>query len=432
MSKSAHPLDNINIVSPCTADWSSMKGNESVRFCEHCNQSVHNLSEMRASDALRLVRNSKGRLCVRYIRLPDEGIRTLASRPQLYSIKRRASRIAAGAFGATLSLYASSAQARPLSPINQTATKDFELALKGQKASASLSGVTELVGTIQDPNEAVVPGAEVTLTNDATREEYKAISNDEGEYRFSSLPAGTFTLVVEATGFARHQVTDIVLPEYGEQRINVSLQVATQSFTTGIVAIAEPQEPLLKAVYDEDIDAVKELLASGADVNVVDKSYDTTALAGAVARGNRQIVKMLLKAGADPNKVNSKGQTALMNLSDSTASVIVKDLISEGANIAAIDEEGDSALMVAAKIDNAELLRTLLSNGARVNEQNEAGQTALMLAASEGYLENVKALIEWLADVNKMDDDDRTALKYAREGEHEDVAELLKSYGAIE
>jgi ankyrin repeat protein len=88
--------------------------------------------------------------------------------------------------------------------------------------------------------------------------------------------------------------------------------------------------------------------------------------------------------------------------------------------------------MFAARINNAELVKTLLGYGARVNERNEAGQTALMLAAREGYVENVKVLIEGLADVNKMDDDDWTALKYARENKHENVVELLKSYGAVE
>ena len=39
-------LDQIQVSSPCSADWDTMIGNQQVRFCEHCNLSVHNLSAM--------------------------------------------------------------------------------------------------------------------------------------------------------------------------------------------------------------------------------------------------------------------------------------------------------------------------------------------------------------------------------------------------
>ncbi|HEX8749457.1 MAG TPA: ankyrin repeat domain-containing protein [Pyrinomonadaceae bacterium] len=291
-------------------------------------------------------------------------------------------------------------------------------------------GITELVGIVQDSQGAVIPGATVTLINDTTKDELKTTSNDKGEYRFSSLLAGTYRLVVESPGFMTLNVTDIVLQESGEQRMDVSLEVG--QVTMGMVAITEPAEPLVKAAYAEDAEEIKKLLASGADTDVVDKNHDATALAVAVGRGNLQIVRMLLKAGADPNKVNGSGQTALMNLSESSTASIIKDLLAARANIEARDENGGSALMAAARINNVELLKTLLSQGAKVNERNEEGQTALMLAAKDGYIENVKALIEAFADVNIKDDDDWTALRYARDGEHEEVVELLKSYGAIE
>src|ERR1700704_5599742 len=59
-------LDNIIIPSPCTADWNSMTGNDQVRFCEHCNLDVRNLSLMTRNQAERIVARSNGRLCVRY------------------------------------------------------------------------------------------------------------------------------------------------------------------------------------------------------------------------------------------------------------------------------------------------------------------------------------------------------------------------------
>ena len=61
-------LDQVQVNTPCSADWDAMIGNDQVRFCEHCNLSVHNLSQMTPKRALHLVAVSKGSLCVRYYR----------------------------------------------------------------------------------------------------------------------------------------------------------------------------------------------------------------------------------------------------------------------------------------------------------------------------------------------------------------------------
>src|ERR1043165_5223563 len=110
MPKSARSFDRITIPAPCDADWDSMRGNDQVRFCEHCNLHVTNLSSMTRREAMRLVAGSRGRLCIRYVQLGDGEILTRDLPKQLYRIGRRASRIAAGAFSATLSLTSAAAQ----------------------------------------------------------------------------------------------------------------------------------------------------------------------------------------------------------------------------------------------------------------------------------------------------------------------------------
>jgi hypothetical protein len=55
-------LDRLTISQPCNEDWESMAGNDQVRFCQHCNLHVNDLSQMTRSDALRLVNESRGRL----------------------------------------------------------------------------------------------------------------------------------------------------------------------------------------------------------------------------------------------------------------------------------------------------------------------------------------------------------------------------------
>jgi hypothetical protein len=45
-----------------------MRGDEQVRFCERCRQNVYNLSEMTATQALRLIEAKQGRLCIQMFR----------------------------------------------------------------------------------------------------------------------------------------------------------------------------------------------------------------------------------------------------------------------------------------------------------------------------------------------------------------------------
>jgi hypothetical protein len=64
-------LHRIQIASPCKASWDEMRGDERVRFCQHCRLNVYNLSTMEPGDAEALVREKEGRLCVRYYARPD-------------------------------------------------------------------------------------------------------------------------------------------------------------------------------------------------------------------------------------------------------------------------------------------------------------------------------------------------------------------------
>src|SRR5687767_12955814 len=72
-----HPLDLIEVQSPCSRDWSDMTGSDQQRFCHHCQRHVHDLSAMTRSEAETLICQNAGQLCVRFSRLRDGRIRTL-------------------------------------------------------------------------------------------------------------------------------------------------------------------------------------------------------------------------------------------------------------------------------------------------------------------------------------------------------------------
>lgn len=76
MPKFDSPLNNIQIASPCSADWNEMYGDDRKRHCGDCKLNVYNLSGMTKDEAEALVMNAEGRLCVRFYRREDGSILT--------------------------------------------------------------------------------------------------------------------------------------------------------------------------------------------------------------------------------------------------------------------------------------------------------------------------------------------------------------------
>jgi len=66
----------LEIASPCAVPWSSMSGDDRVRFCGQCRMNVYNLSELPESRASELVREAEGRVCVRFYQRRDGTVMT--------------------------------------------------------------------------------------------------------------------------------------------------------------------------------------------------------------------------------------------------------------------------------------------------------------------------------------------------------------------
>ena len=157
---------------------------------------------MTRSDARRLVRESGGRLCVRYYRRPDNSLLT-APAERFQQIARRASKVAAGAFGAVLTLSAGAVgQTRPQTGITTQNAAGRVARAPAEEADVQEGGGASLAGMVLDPNGAVILNASVTLTNKETGREQATVTDGEGVYRFESLPPGTYSLTAVAPGFA--------------------------------------------------------------------------------------------------------------------------------------------------------------------------------------------------------------------------------------
>jgi hypothetical protein len=98
----------------------------------------------------------------------------------------------------------------------------------------------QLTGTVTDTSGGVIPGAQVTLINEANGSSRVVQTNGDGLYAFPALVPGSYTLKVDAKGFEIKQVTGIVL-HAGDQRAipTFTLTVGAESTTVTVNAASE-------------------------------------------------------------------------------------------------------------------------------------------------------------------------------------------------
>ncbi len=106
--------------------------------------------------------------------------------------------------------------------------------------SAYAQGTTSRVtGTVSDSSGAVVPGAAVTLTNEATNVSLTTNASNDGRYSFDLIQPGTYTVTVEKDGFRRHVSTKNVVQVNLPATVNVNLEVGDVSAVVTVESTAD-------------------------------------------------------------------------------------------------------------------------------------------------------------------------------------------------
>ena len=148
------------------------------------------------------------------------------------------------------------------------------------------------------------------------------------------------------------------------------------------------------ASRDGNIEAVKDYLAAGSDVNAEIKN-GLAPLQFAVANDQKEIAELLIAAGADLNTKNVNG-TAPLHL--------------------------------AARIGHKKIVELLIDKGADMNAKADSIEfTPLHIAAREGHKEIVELLIAKGADVNVLDAGGYTPLDLAKN--NPEITDLLRKHG---
>lgn len=108
-------------------------------------------------------------------------------------------------------------------------------------------------------------------------------------------------------------------------------------------AVKPPNMDIHTATFLGDLDAVKQHIAAGSDLNVQEPTVGSTPLISAAVFGKTEIARALIEAGADVNIKNNEGSTALHSAAFLCRMEIVEMLLANGADKTLLNNYGSTA-----------------------------------------------------------------------------------------
>jgi len=218
---------------------------------------------------------------------------------------------------------------------------------------------SRVTGTVSDPQGAAVPGAQVTLTNEATQGSLTTETTDSGNYVFDSVQVGVYTVSVEKPGFKKFVSTDNAANVNQPATINVTLEVGAVSEIVQVTAAAE----------------VVQTSSSGNFGNTVEQ-HTLEALPIVGTRGRNPLSFILFQPGVAPD-ANTGGGIHVHGARDRAFNftldgIDINDTTAGGSNFTPIRTNPDSLSQFQVVTGNftAELGR---SSGAQVSLVTKSG-----------------------------------------------------------
>ncbi|MEM9541183.1 MAG: ankyrin repeat domain-containing protein [Cyanobacteria bacterium P01_E01_bin.42] len=226
-----------------------------------------------------------------------------------------------------------------------------------------------------------------------------------------------------ATECIESQIIDLALlkaSSYGHVRV-VQLLI---NYDANVNHIFGSGTALTEAIDNEYIDIIDILLDKGADCNLPFYGEVYPPLFIAIAKGNLEIVKKLIKVGANVNPIRDESIYALeyaasegykdifdflYPLTDSELHPEALEALPKGMQMRQIEDEADPLVcqLTSAIIKrNIDTVRKLLTVGVNVNEFDDIGTTALNCAVIERSVELVQLILESGGDPNLGNADD--------------------------
>lgn len=182
--------------------------------------------------------------------------------------------------------------------------------------SASPTG--SISGFVKDQSGAVVSGAKLTLINMSTNAKEETVSDSTGAFQFLQLAPALYTLHVEAVGFKKEVLSNIVVEVDQITHLEPSLQIGS---VTDTIEVAEQATPLLEA-----------------DRSTLSNVIDSEVVSDIPLNGRQYLDLALLTPGVLPSATGTQGGGFNVSGARSQSNIFLLDGVSN------IDTQINSAL----------------------------------------------------------------------------------------
>lgn len=175
---------------------------------------------------------------------------------------------------------------------------------------------------------------------------------------------------------------------------------------------------------DTDIDTIRDFVKQDVNINLEDE-FKNTSIVYACKNGRLDLVEYFLDNGINL-KYDKHIKTMLLNACDSDNADVLKCLIKNGANINTLYKNKMTLLMYACKNGKFSVVKYLTTNYC----VNKSDKLAIMCAVQSNNLDVVKYLLDVGFDINCKDDNFMTILMCACKLGHKEIVKYLLDSGA--
>jgi hypothetical protein len=236
-----------------------------------------------------------------------------------------------------------------------------------------------LTGIVADQSKAVVPGADITLIDEASGDTRKTISNDEGYFTFTALMAKTYKLRVEMAGFQTWERIGIRV--HSGDKIHIADISMVPGAPSEVVTVTGGANQIIPVDSGEKSTTITAAQIQNTPVVGRDATELLRILPGMVGMSNG--VENRARYTGENIGINGNGaggkQSAIGNFSGNGGRTDSIEITSDGVHVA------DPGCNCAAPVNpNVDMIQEFKVQGASFSAENSKGPVVVSTVAKSG------------------------------------------------